>query len=103
MQRYPVRATHRKKIDGASLEAICRTHFGEATREGESVTSRWGAIERLVAHAEGKELEVDLKMNPKVELAIAAETVQRYNAFLQEATGYTSKERAKRLRKSAGE
>jgi hypothetical protein len=103
MQHYPVRATHRKNLDGASLETICRTHFDEVTREGPSVTSHWGAIVRLTVRSAGKELEVDLTMNPKVELAVAAETVQRYNAFLAEATGFTAKERAKRLRKSAGE
>ncbi|MGI0068558.1 MAG: DUF5611 family protein [Thermoplasmata archaeon] len=41
-------------------------------------------------------------MDPKVDVEIAAETVRRYNLFLERATGYSAKERAKKLRKSAG-
>jgi hypothetical protein len=103
MQRYPVRATHRRNLTGAALEAICLAQFEGVVRDGESVTAHWGAIERLTVRAEGKELGVDLTMNPKVEETVAAATIQRYNAFLNDATGYSSKERAKRLRKSAGE
>ena len=103
MQKYPVRTSHRRNLEPAALEAICRTHFDDVGRDGTSVTARWGAIERLVARAEGKELGVELTMNPKVEEPIARETIQRYNTFLAEATGFSSKERAKRLRKSAGE
>ncbi len=103
MQRYPVRTSHRRNLEGAALETICRTHFEDVTRDGPTVTARWGAIDRLLARAEGKELGVELTMNPKVDEVIARETIQRYNTFLAEATGFTSKERAKRLRKSAGE
>ncbi len=63
----------------------------------------FGAIERLVARPVGAELEVDMRMNPKVPDEVAAETIRRYNAFLEAVTGYTAKERASRLRKSAGE
>jgi hypothetical protein len=103
MQRYPVRANHRRNLDGPALEAICRNHFDDVARDAEGVTGKWGAIERLQTRAEGKELGVELKMNPKVDEPVAHETIRRYNAFLEEATGYNSKERAKRLRKSAGE
>ena len=103
MQRYPVRATHRRNLVPVALQAICKTHFGDATVEDATVRASWGAIERLSARAEGKELAVELVMNPKVEAAIAAETIRRYNGFLEEATGFTTKERAKRIRKSAGE
>jgi hypothetical protein len=102
MQLYPVRTSHRRNLVPDALLAICTTHFGEATVAEATVRASWGAIERLSARAEGKELGVELVMNPKVEAAIAAETIRRYNGFLEEATGYTTKERAKRIRKSAG-
>ncbi len=42
-------------------------------------------------------------MDPKVPEEVARETIARYNRFLEDVTGYTSKERARRLRKeSAG-
>ncbi len=101
MQRYPVRQSHRASLAGPSLETIARRHFDGIDRDGEVVRARWGAIERIEMAAEGRELRVDVEMNPKVEEAVAAETIRRYNAFLEEATGYSSKERAKRLRKAA--
>lgn len=103
MQRYPVRTTHRANLVLASLETVCRRHFDGVVREGESVVAQWGAIEKLTARGEGKELGIELKMNPKVEETVARETIRRYNDFLQDATGFNAKERAKRLRKSGGE
>jgi len=101
VQKYPVRATHRKNLDGAALAAIARNHFEDVAPDGTGVVGHWGAIQRISARAENKELLVDLTMNPKVDVQVAAETIARYNRFLEEATGYSSKERAKRLRKAA--
>ncbi|MCI4333792.1 MAG: DUF5611 family protein [Thermoplasmata archaeon] len=102
MQRYPVRTSHRGNLVPTALATVCQGHFDGAKVEGDSVQCHWGAIERLTARADGKELAVELVMNPKVDAATAQETIRRYNAFLEAATGFSSKERAKRLRKSAG-
>jgi hypothetical protein len=40
-------------------------------------------------------------MNPKVPEEVARETIARYNRFLEETCGYSSKERAKRLKKAS--
>ncbi|HXW67855.1 MAG TPA: DUF5611 family protein [Thermoplasmata archaeon] len=101
MQRYPVRATHRRNLEGTSLAGILQAHFEGVVADGDSVTARWGAIERLTARGEGRELQIDLSMNPKVPEAVARETIARYNRFLEEATGYSAKERARRARKPA--
>jgi hypothetical protein len=103
MQEYPVRATHRKGLTPESLVAACGRHFEGAAIEGDAVVAHWGAIEKLSTRAAGKSLGVELKMNPKVEESVARETIRRYNDFLQDATGFNAKERAKRLRKSPGE
>ncbi|HEV2166486.1 MAG TPA: DUF5611 family protein [Thermoplasmata archaeon] len=100
MQRYPVRASHRPNLRPEALEPIARTHFDEALREGDAVTTRFGAIARLSIRAEGRELGVELAMDPKVSEEVARETIARYNRFLEEVTGYSAKERAKRVRKS---
>jgi len=101
VQNYPVRASERANLNPQALERILRTHFDSATIEGEAVSATYGAIERLTARAQGRELGVELRMNPKVPDDVARETIARYNRFLEEATGYSAKERAKRLRKSA--
>jgi hypothetical protein len=101
VQKYPVRASHRKNLEPASLAVILRTHFESAEVNGVAVEAKWGAIERLSARGDGRELAVEMTMNPKVDNTVAAETIARYNRFLEETTGYSSKERAKRLRKAA--
>ena len=102
MQRYPVRRDHLSHLNLPEIETVARRAFGTAESEGDFVRASFGALEELRARPAGKELEVETRMNPKVSVETAAETVRRYNQFLQESTGYTSKERAKRLRKSSG-
>ncbi len=101
MQQYPVRASHRAHLVPEELERIARAHFDTVERTEDRVTSSFGAISRLVCRAVGRELEIDVTMNPKVPEDVARETIARYNRFLEEVTGFNSKERAKRLRKSA--
>lgn len=101
MQKYPVRNTARASLTPQALEALCRSHFETAQRDGTSVTSAWGALAALKVWPEGKELAVEVTMNPKVEPPVAAETIRRYNEFLQAATGFTAKERASKMRKAA--
>ena len=100
MQRYPVRASHRPNLRPEALEPLARTHFDGAVREGDSVTTRFGAIARLSVKAEGRELGVELAMDPKVSEEIARETIARYNRFLRGRDRLLgSKERAKRVPK----
>jgi hypothetical protein len=102
VQKYPVRNTHRAHLAPSDLLPLARTSFETAEIEGAAVVARFGAIVRLAAQAEGKELLIDVTMDPKVPEAVAADTIKRYNQFLADATGFSAKERAKRLRKSPG-
>ena len=101
MQKYPVRTSHRGNLQPAALERILAVHFEGVGGTGEVRTASWGALSRIGVRAEGKELAVEVMMNPKVPEEVARATIARYNAFLEDATGFSSKERAKRLRKSA--
>lgn len=103
MQNYPVRASLRRNLAVPPLEEILRSCFGTAQVEGDAVIASYGAISRLSVRPAGRELSVDLTMNPKVPEDVARETIRRYNRFLEVATGYSAKERGKRLRKSVGE
>ena len=98
-----MRTSHKQNLSLPALEAILRTAFGSASIEGDAVVASFGAISRLAARPSGRELSIDLAMNPKVPLDVAGETIRRYNQFLETATGFSSKERSKRLRKWAGE
>jgi hypothetical protein len=101
VQTYPVRASHRPHLAPEELERILTTHFLSAERSGDVVSTSFGAIGRLVVRAAGRDLSVEMTMNPKVSADVASDTIARYNRFLEEATGYSAKERARRLRKSA--
>ena len=102
VQDYPVRPSHRANLSAEALVRILRTYFDSVESVGEEARATYGAISQLTVRANGRELRVDVSMNPKVPEDVARETIVRYNRFLEEATGYSAKERAKRLRKSAG-
>jgi hypothetical protein len=103
VQEYPVRTDHRANLTPDALARLVEAHFGSVDRAGAEVAASYGAITRIAVAASGRALRVDVTMNPKVPEDVARETIARYNRFLEEVTGYSSKERAKRLRKSAGE
>jgi len=103
VQNYPVRPSHRRNLTVSGLEAILKECLGEAKVEGDAVVGAYGAISRIVVRPAGRDVSVEPTMNPQVPEEVARETIRRYNMFLEAATGYSSKERAKRLRKSAGE
>jgi len=103
VQNYPVRASHRSQLSLPALEGLLKASFGDAHVEGDAVVASYGAISRIAVRPAGRELSVDPTTNPKVPEDVARETIRRYNEFLVSATGFSAKERAKRLRKSAGE
>jgi hypothetical protein len=100
---YPIRPALRRTLTPQRIESVCREEFGSAALEQDTVVARYGAIEELRVRSEKSELLVELRMNPQVDAATQGETIRRYNRFLQELTGYTAKERAKRAQKAARE
>jgi hypothetical protein len=101
VQQYPVRNTHRSRLTSAAIQEVAQEVFGTAELDGDRVVCRYGAITSLAAWPVGKELAVEVRTDPSVAADIQSETIRRYNRFLEETTGFSSKERAKRLRKSA--
>jgi hypothetical protein len=98
---YSVRPAARAQLTLDRIAETCQAEFGVAERSSDAVTSRYGAIDSLVARPGKGEILVELRMNPKVPNEVAAETVRRYNRFLETLTGYTAKERAKKAQKAA--
>ncbi|MGA7922776.1 MAG: DUF5611 family protein [Thermoplasmata archaeon] len=101
MQHYPVRPSHRRTLTTAHLEEVCRETFEEVAVADERIVGKFGAIARLQTWPDGKELAVDLVMDSSVPEPVQQETIRRFNRFLEAATGFSAKERARRLRKSA--
>lgn len=101
MRAYELRRGHGKNLEGDKLRTLAEEIFGSAALEDGKVVSSFGAIERLVAWTDGKQLFVDMAMKTGVPDAIATETISRNNRFLERATGYTAKERSKKAQEAA--
>ena len=101
MRAYELRRGHAKNLEGDKLRSLAFETFGSATEESGKVTTAFGAIEKLVAWTDGKQLFVDMTMKAGVPDAIATETISRSNRFLERATGYTAKERGKKAQEAA--
>lgn len=103
MRAYELRRGHGKNIEGDKLRAVAADAFGSATVEGDKVAASFGAIEKLTAWTDGKQLYVELRMKAGVPDDVATDTISRNNRFLEAATGYSAKERSKRAQKAAKE
>ena len=101
MRAYELRRGWGKNLAGDSLRAIAAETFGSAKTEDGKVVTSFGAATRLSAWTDGKSLFVDTEMNPKVPDDVARKTITAFNRFLEAATGYNAKERAKRAQQSA--
>ncbi len=105
MHAYEIRRGLAKSLAGDGLRRLVDEIFRSSSTEGDKVVTSFGAIRKLTTWTDGKSLFVDTQMDPGVESATAAETIRRYNAFLERGTGYAAKQRGKRERgraKAAG-
>lgn len=105
MQDYDIKRGHYANIEGGKLGSIIEEIFGNVKRlDDNTYEATFGAIAKLmVSLKDKKSITVDTVMNSKVDANTAADTVKRYNVFLEKATGLTSKERVKKLNKKAKE
>ena len=100
MNEYDIKRGHFEKIEGDKLEMLMKDIFGTVNKEGDKLTSSFGAMENIAAWCNGKKaLCVETRMNTKVDDKTASDTIRMYNQFLERATGFTAKERRKRASK----
>lgn len=90
-----------KELNLPTIRAKAETVFGAATESEGFVHATFGALKDLKVGVEKGALLVETQMDPSVSPEQQAETVRRYNAFLEKVTGLTSKQRAKRLQADA--
>ncbi|MBS3816371.1 MAG: DUF5611 family protein [Candidatus Thermoplasmatota archaeon] len=104
-QRYDVKRGHFENIEGEKLKELMDETFHEVKEEEEKlIVDKDGAISHLEVWTEGRTgLWIDLEMNKDVGDDVAMETISKWNDFLEEATGFTAKERKKRAKKNAKE
>ncbi len=68
---------------------------------GGKVVCRYGALAQLTVWIDGQVLCIDSDMRKDVPDDVARSTIRAYNDFLERATGYTAKERAKKAQERA--
>lgn len=101
MRAYELRRGWAKNLAGDNLRSIGAETFGSAKVEDGKVVASFGACTRLTVWTDGKSLFVETEMNPQVDNETAQKTISAFNRFLEAATGYSSKDRAKRAQQSA--
>jgi hypothetical protein len=104
MQTYDIKRGHYKNLENEGLEKLMTEIFGGIEKEGDKYKVNYGAMKPLTVWVKSKkELCVDIVTEKEVSDETAMKTIRAKNDFLNKATGFTAKERGKRLQKKAKE
>jgi hypothetical protein len=102
MQEYSIKRGYGKNLAESIVQGL-RDQFETEPEEssGHYVIS-YGALKRLEVWTgeKGKTLVVDTESNMDVEDEMIVDTNRRFRKYLEQVTGYTSKERAKKAKKT---
>ena len=103
MKEFDIKRGHFKNIEGASLRRLMEQSFEDVRETPEGLVGGWGALETITVLVRDKNtICVETRMRPESDENVANETIKRYNAFMEAATGFTAKERKKRAEKATG-
>ena len=104
MQTLDIKRGYYKQLENDGLENIMRETLGEVEREGDKLKANFGAMKPITVWIKSKkELCVDIVTSTDVSDEEVMQTIRAKNDFLQRATGFSTKERSKRLQKKAKE
>lgn len=104
MQELEIKRGHFKNIEGDKLNALMIKYFKTAKKDGDKLVANFGALKPIEVWLKGKNfLCVEMVTDKGAKEDVAMDTIRAKNGFLEEATGFTSGERAKRLQKKAKE
>ena len=94
MRLYSFKRGHKK--DESEIEAIMKDMFDNVHEEDGKLVAKYGGLERIEVWLEGKKLAVETK-SKQVSEQEAINTLKVWNDFLFCVTGYTAKERKKKM------
>lgn len=87
--------------DPQRIEGLLRECFGVAPEsQNGRFAVRFGSFARLTVWLDGKALMVESQPAPGTPKETIQDTIRRFNDFLFKATGFTSKERTKKMGKA---
>ncbi|HOI59361.1 MULTISPECIES: DUF5611 family protein [unclassified Methanoculleus] len=103
MQEYQIKRGYTKSLAESMIQGL-RDQFGtEPAASGDGhYTVTYGALRRLEvwSGAGGKTLIVDTEANKDADDETIIDTNRRFRNYLQQVTGYTAKERAKKAQQA---
>ncbi|OYT59852.1 hypothetical protein B6U71_02015 [Euryarchaeota archaeon ex4484_178] len=97
MRLYDFKRGHKKTLD--DIASIMEELFGEVRSEEGRLIASYGALEKIEVWLEGSKMAVETT-SKRVDNATAQDTLKRWNEFLFCVTGYTAKERKKKMSKT---
>lgn len=101
MQEYDIKRQLKGSLSSESIRQMLQEEFGQVSEKDGHLVVSYGAIERLECWlSDKKRVCVITVSRGGVSDSDAAETIAKYNRFLQRVTGYSSKERRKKAMKA---
>lgn len=102
MQEIDIKRGHFKNIDSGELKNMMKKSFEKVTEKDGTLISRYKALDPIsVSIKDKKTLIVDIQTKQDVSDEDAMESIRAKNNFLLAATGFSTKERSKRLKNKA--
>jgi hypothetical protein len=88
------------KPDLERIQKLLEEHFLAEVRSDEGrLCLNYGALKKIVVWVENKRLNVITESDPAAPDEVILDTNKRYRDFLEEATGYTAKQRLQMAKK----
>lgn len=104
MQTLDIKRGHYKTLEEIGLERMMTEAFGGVEKDGDKFKTNFGAMKPITVWIKSKkELCVDIITAKDVPDDTVLKTIKAKNDFLFRATGFSTKERSKRLQKKAKE
>jgi len=104
MQEFDIKRGNAKNIEGDKLKELMIKYFKDVSKDGDKLVANYKAMKPICVWLKGKNIIcVEITTDKDAKESDAMDTIKAKNGFLEEATGFTSGERAKRLKKKANE
>jgi hypothetical protein len=101
---FDIKRGHGASLEGDGLRKLMEENLGPVTEDGDKLVTSFGATTRLEAKLMSKTvLDIATQSDKGASTEAMLESNKRYNAFMQAATGFSAKERSKRMQKKAKE
>jgi len=99
---YDIKKGNYGKLEGDGLRNMMEAAFGSVKEEGGALVSSYGAMTRIEVRLVSKtSMHISAVTDKSASVDLAADTIKKWNEFLEQATGFSSKERRNRLQKKA--